>query len=87
MPRLDGLSATRRIRIMEDRKDTPIVAMTANAMNGDRRECLEAGMSDYIAKPYDIGAFLAKIALLIDDARSARSATAVHAASPASASR
>jgi CheY-like chemotaxis protein/HPt (histidine-containing phosphotransfer) domain-containing protein len=54
MPRLDGYEATRRIRDPESGvKDSsiPIVAMTANALEGDRDRCIEAGMDDYIAKP------------------------------------
>ncbi len=62
MPEMDGFEATKAIRQMEgDTKHTPIVAMTAHAMAGDRERCLAAGMDDYVSKPINTQALIQTI--------------------------
>ncbi|GAB3762021.1 response regulator [Spirosoma pomorum] len=58
MPEMDGYEAIPRIKSLENRRDTPIIAVTAQAMVGDREKCLAAGATDYISKPIDVDRLL-----------------------------
>ena len=66
MPEMNGLEATRAMRQQErdagDGVRTPIIGLTAHALKGDRENCIEAGMDDYMAKPISPDALQAKIA-------------------------
>ena len=58
MPDMDGLTATAKIRALESIRGVPIVALTANAMEGDKERFIAAGCDGYISKPIDIDTFV-----------------------------
>ncbi len=68
MPVMDGYAASRAIRTNPSLVGLPIIAMTANAMQGDREKCLAAGMNDHVTKPIDIAQLLATMARWIKPA-------------------
>jgi two-component system sensor histidine kinase/response regulator len=84
MPVMDGYTATREIRKDSNYRNMPIVAMTANAMAGDRDKVLEAGMNDHIAKPLQVNQMFATLAKWITPQQPAQSDAS--AATPAAAS-
>jgi len=73
MPRLDGLAATRRLRELSACRDTPIIAMTANAFAEDKARCLEAGMDDFLVKPFAPETLFAVIRKALGGERGTRS--------------
>ena len=66
MPEMDGYETMREVRRDSAYRGLPIVAVTAKAMKGDREKCIEAGASDYIAKPVDLDQLLAVLRVQLD---------------------
>lgn len=69
MPEMDGYTASRKIRQLPGFKDLPIIAMTANAMSGDREKSLASGMNDHVAKPIDVKELLIALRTWIKPAK------------------
>jgi CheY-like chemotaxis protein len=67
MPELDGLAAIRQMRSMPGLADTPVVALTALAMAGDRDRCLAAGANEYMSKPISLRELVALINRFLQD--------------------
>ena len=69
MPIMDGITATKKIREVETNthSHTPIIAITANALSGDKEICLAAGMNDYISKPFQIDILVQKMRDLLKE--------------------
>ena len=68
MPEMDGLEAIRRLRADQRFISTPIIALTALAMSGDRERCLEAGANEYMSKPVSLKILAEKIQELLGQA-------------------
>jgi len=76
MPDMDGYETMREIRRLPELVDLPLIAVTAKAMKGDRKKCLDAGASDYIAKPVDIELLLALLRVWVARGRGGLAAEA-----------
>jgi CheY-like chemotaxis protein len=76
MPEMDGYETMQEIRKRSQLADLPLIAVTAKAMKGDRQKCLDAGASDYIAKPVDIELLLALLRVWVARSREQAAAEA-----------
>ncbi len=65
LPVIDGWEATRRVKADESTRRTPVIALTAHAMAGDREKAIEAGCDDYDTKPIELPRLLAKMEALL----------------------
>jgi CheY-like chemotaxis protein len=65
---MDGMIAAKKIREIESGTSlqTPIIAITANALSGDREDCLAVGMNDYISKPFQVEDLIQKMKKLLE---------------------
>jgi hypothetical protein len=68
LPVMSGYDATRHIKLM--RPDLPVIAQTAHALSGDRKECLQAGCDEYLAKPIDKNLLYSMIDLFLKKGKS-----------------
>ena len=69
LPVLDGWEATRRIKAAPQTKHIPVIALTANAMTGDKEQAMAAGCDDFDTKPVDLSRLLGKIQALVPGAQ------------------
>jgi two-component system, cell cycle response regulator DivK len=67
LPSLDGWNLTQMLKTDDRTRDTPIIALTAHAMNGDRERALEAGCNEFETKPIEFGRLLQKMHALVGD--------------------
>lgn len=67
MPGMDGKTAIGKIRDMQGGQALPVIAVTAQAMTGDRESCLESGANEYVTKPVDVPDLLDKMLSLLED--------------------
>jgi len=69
MPDMDGYETMREIRDYAQFRELPLIAVTAKAMKGDRQKCIDAGASDYVAKPVDIELLLSLLRVWVERGR------------------
>jgi signal transduction histidine kinase/CheY-like chemotaxis protein/HPt (histidine-containing phosphotransfer) domain-containing protein len=79
MPKMNGLEATRAIRLLPGQAETPIVAMTANTFDKDRQACMQAGMNDFVSKPTDPDTLYATLMTWLSHRANAQRAIPAHA--------
>ncbi|MBK9748781.1 MAG: response regulator [Chloroflexi bacterium] len=68
LPDIDGLQVTSAVKALPDYSHIPIIALTANAMHGDRERCLEAGCNGYVPKPVTKNELLSNVAYYLEQA-------------------